>query len=54
MKGDKFVEKKKYCVKVIHEYTVEAESYEEAEQIALDKPYSEARDCYLDVEEVGE
>ena len=45
------MEKKTYRVKVIHEYEVEAESYEEAEQIALDKPYSESRDCYLEVDE---
>ena len=43
-------EKKTFVVKVIHEYTIEANDEEEACNIALDKPYSEARDCYLEVE----
>ena len=44
-------EKKTYIVKVIHEYTIEAYDEDEAETIALEKPYCEARDCYLEVEE---
>ena len=43
---------KKFLVKVIHEFLVEAETQEEAERIVLDKDgYGESRDCYLDVSE---
>ena len=45
------MEKKSYKVKVIHEYLIEADTEEDAENKALEKPYSEARDCYLEVEE---
>ena len=46
---------KKFIVKVIHEFLVEAETEEEAEQIVLDKNgYGEARDCYFEIEKAQE
>lgn len=44
---------KKYRVKIIHEYEIEADSEEQAEEIALhERTYGEARDCYLEVDEI--
>ena len=49
---EKNMAKKTYRVKVIHEFIIEADNEEQAEEITLtEKNYSEARDCYLEVEE---
>ena len=45
----------KYQVKVIHAFVVEAESEEEAEKVILETEqgdYSNAKDCYLEVEKL--
>lgn len=43
---------KKYRVKIIHEYEIEADSEEQATNEALERTYGEARDCYLEVDEI--
>ena len=41
---------KKYIVKVVHEFVVEASDEQEAENIVIAKNgYGEAKDCYLEV-----
>lgn len=46
------MEKKTFIVKVIHEFEVEAETENEAENIVIEKDgYGEARDCHLQVNE---
>ena len=42
---------KKYKVKLIYEFTVEANDEEEAASIVLELPNSQAKDCYLETEE---
>lgn len=44
----------KYEVKIIHVFCIEAENEFEAEEEALQKCYSEAYDCYLETEKIGE
>ena len=41
----------KYKVEVIHVYEIEAENEDDAIDKAIERPYSEAKDCYFNVEE---